>query len=111
MGIGAILMLIIGILWQGLPPLSLKSIGIIVLLASVNTALSFTLWNYTQQTLTATESTIINNTMLVQIAILAWIFLGERQSMYEVIGLALVSLGAVIVQLKINKSGKAGNTE
>jgi drug/metabolite transporter (DMT)-like permease len=106
MGIGAALMLSIGILWQGLPPLSWKSIGIIVLLASVNTALSFTLWNYTQQTLTATESSIINNTMLVQIAILAWIFLGEKQSTNGLIGLALVTLGAVIVQLKINKSGR-----
>jgi len=107
MGIGAVLMLGIGILWQGLPPLSLKSIGIIVLLASVNTALCFTLWNYTQQTLTATESSIINNTMLVQIAILAWIFLGEKQSINGIIGLAMVTLGAVIVQIKINKSGRA----
>jgi drug/metabolite transporter (DMT)-like permease len=110
MGIGAVLMLGIGILWQGLPPLSLKSIGIIVLLASVNTALSFTLWNYTQQTLTATESVIINNTMLVQIAILAWVFLGEKQSVNGLIGLAMVTLGAVIVQLKINKTGRAEKT-
>lgn len=110
MGIGAALMLVIGILWQGLPPLSLQNIGIIVLLASINTALCFTLWNYTQQTLTATESTIINNTMLVQIAILAWVFLGEKQSTNGLIGLALVTVGAIIVQVKINKSGKAGNT-
>lgn len=106
MGIGALLMLGIGILWQGLPRLSLQSIGIIVLLASINTALCFTLWNYSQQTLTATESSIINNTMLVQIAILAWIFLGEKQSINGIIGLILVTLGAVIVQLKVNKSGK-----
>jgi len=106
MGVGAVLMLIIGVLWQGFPPLSLKSIGIIVLLASVNTALAFTLWNYSQQTLGATEASVINNTMLVHIAILAWIFLGEKQSINGIIGLALVTLGAVIVQIKINKSGR-----
>lgn len=111
MGIGAILMLGAGILWQGLPPLSLQSIGIIILLASINTALCFTLWNYTQQTLTATESSIINNTMLVQIAILAWIFLGEKQSTKGIIGLVLVTIGAVIVQIKVNKSGKVLKTE
>jgi len=110
MGIGAALMLGIGILWQGLPPLSLQSIGIIVLLASINTALCFTLWNYTQQTLTATESTIINSTMLVQVAILAWIFLGENQSINGIIGLVMVALGAVIVQIKINKSGRGIKT-
>jgi drug/metabolite transporter (DMT)-like permease len=103
--IGSLLMLGGGILWQGLPPLSLKSIGIIVLLASVNTALSFTLWNYTQQTLSATESSIINNTMLVHVTILTWIFLGENQNMRQIIGLILVTIGAVIVQLKLNKSG------
>jgi drug/metabolite transporter (DMT)-like permease len=106
MGIGAFLMLGGGILWQGLPPLSIQNIGIIILLASINTALCFTLWNYTQQTLTATESSIINNTMLVQIAILAWIFLGEKQSTNGIIGLILVTIGAVIVQIKVNKSGK-----
>jgi drug/metabolite transporter (DMT)-like permease len=106
MGIGAILMLVIGILWQGLPPLSLKSIGIIVLLASVNTALCFTLWNYSQQTLTATESSIINNTMLVQIAILAWVFLGEKQGINGIIGLVMITIGALVVQIRINKSGK-----
>jgi drug/metabolite transporter (DMT)-like permease len=105
-GIGSLIMLGGGILWQGLPTLSLKSIGIIVLLASVNTALSFTLWNYTQQTLSATESSIINNTMLVQVAILTWIFLGESQSPMQIIGLILVTIGAVIVQIKLNKSGK-----
>jgi drug/metabolite transporter (DMT)-like permease len=111
MGIGAFLMLGVGILWQGLPPLSIQNIGIIILLASINTALCFTLWNYTQQTLTATESSIINNTMLVQIAVLAWIFLGEKQSTNGIIGLILVTIGAVIVQIKVNKSGKVLKTK
>lgn len=111
MGIGAFLMLGVGILWQGLPSLSLQNIGIIILLASINTALCFTLWNYTQQTLTATESSIINNTMLVQIAVLAWIFLGEKQSNNGIIGLILVTAGAIIVQIKVNKSGKAPKPE
>ncbi len=106
MGIGALLMLGTGILWQGIPRISLQSVLIIFILASTNTALCFTLWNYTQQTLTATESSIINSTMLVQIAVLARIFLEEKHSMNGVFGLILVTIGAVIVQIKANKSNK-----
>ncbi len=100
MTIGAVLMLVTGIAWQGLPALSAQSIWIIAILAVVNTAVCFSLWNYTQQTLLATESTIINNTMLVHISILAWIFLGEKQSFFGVIGLAIALVGAVLVQIR-----------
>jgi drug/metabolite transporter (DMT)-like permease len=106
MSIGAILMLATGIVWQGIPALSIKSIGIIVLLGVVNTAFCFTLWNYTLQTLTATESSIINNAMLVQIAILAWIFLGEKQSGRGIIGLGFALLGAIVVQIRFRKKIK-----
>jgi multidrug transporter EmrE-like cation transporter len=65
----------------------------------VNTALAFTLWNKSLQTLTAVESSIINGTMLPQIAILAWIFLDEPLGSRQIAGLALVAAGTLIVQL------------
>ena len=68
-------------------------------LAIVNTAVAFTLWNRTLRNLTAIESTLINNTMLVQIAVLAWIFLGEPINAGEGVGLTLAVLGVVLVQL------------
>jgi len=52
------------------------------------------------RTLTAMESSIINGTMLIQIAILAWIFLGEGISLQEIIGMAVAAAGAVLVQLR-----------
>ena len=55
------------------------------------------------RTLTAMESSIINGTMLIQIAILARIFLGEGITLQEIIGMALAATGAVIVQLRIRK--------
>jgi drug/metabolite transporter (DMT)-like permease len=100
MGIGSAVMLAAGIAFQGLPALSAQSWLIIVWLAVVNTALAFTLWNLTQRTLSAIETSIINNTMLIQIAILAWIFLGERLSARAIVGLALAALGTLIVQLR-----------
>lgn len=99
MGIGAILLLGTGLAVQGLPPLSWSSWAIIGWLAVVNTAMAFTLWNITLRTLTAVESSIINNTMLVQIAVLAWLFLGEQLSLNNVIGLVLATVGVLIVQV------------
>jgi drug/metabolite transporter (DMT)-like permease len=98
MGIGALLLLATGVAYQGFPPLSWQSWAIIGWLALVNTAFAFTLWNQTLRTLSAVESSIINNTMLVQIALLAWVFLGERLTPQEIGGLVLAALGALFVQ-------------
>ena len=102
MGVGAVLLLIVGVLTQGFGKLDLQSWLLIAWLAIVNTALAFTLWNHTLQTLAAVESSIINSLMMPQIAILAFVFLGEVLSGKEIIGLVLVSLGVLIVQLKRN---------
>ena len=100
MTIGAVLMLSTGLATQGMPKFSLASWGAILWMALVNTAVAFTLWNYTQRSLQAMETTIINNTMTVQIAILGWIFSGESLTALEIGGVILVSLGAVLVQLR-----------
>ncbi|MFW5940392.1 MAG: DMT family transporter [Chloroflexota bacterium] len=100
MGIGSLILLVSGTALQGLPALSARSWLIIGVLALVNTAFAFTLWNHTLRTLSAMESSIINNTMLIQIAILAWIFLGERLVMVQIAGLALAAIGILLVQLR-----------
>jgi drug/metabolite transporter (DMT)-like permease len=46
------------------------------------------------------ESSIINSLMMPQIAILAFLFLGESLTVKEIVGLVLVSLGVVVVQLQ-----------
>ena len=66
----------------------------------VNTALAFTLWNDTLRVLSAMESSIINNTMLFQIALLAWLFLGEPLTWHVVLGMVLAALGTLLVQLR-----------
>jgi drug/metabolite transporter (DMT)-like permease len=100
MGVGGVLMLGIGILAQGFGALTLAGWAIIGWLALVNTALAFTLWNKSLQTLTAVESSIINGTMLPQIAVLAWLFLDEPLGLKQIIGLCLVAAGTLIVQLR-----------
>jgi drug/metabolite transporter (DMT)-like permease len=105
MGVGAFVLLTIGIRFQGLPQLTLTNWAIIAWLAVVNTAFAFTLWNHTLRTLSAMESSIINNSMLIQIPILAVIFLGERINLKEIIGLVVAGLGTVIVQLARRDKG------
>jgi drug/metabolite transporter (DMT)-like permease len=100
MGVGAILLLIAGISTQGLPYLSPLHWAIVAWLAIVNTAFAFTLWNHTLRTLSAIESSIINSTMLIQIAILAWLFLGEGLTWQKIIGIFFAGLGALVVQLR-----------
>jgi drug/metabolite transporter (DMT)-like permease len=100
MGSGAIVLLAVGTFVQGFPRLNPTHWAIIGWLAVVNTAIAFTLWNHTLRTLGAMQSSIINSTMLVQIAILAWLFLGEQFTWQEGIGMALAGFGALIVQLR-----------
>jgi drug/metabolite transporter (DMT)-like permease len=103
MGIGSILLLVISIILQGFPPISFQNILNLLWLAVINTALAFTIWNYTLRTLSAMESSIINGTMLIQIAVLAWIFLGEVITLQEGIGMLIAALGALLVQLRFRK--------
>lgn len=111
LGVGAFVLVIAGWAFQGVPHLQLKDWLIIAWLAVVNTALAFTLWNHTLRTLAAVESSIINNTMLIQIAILAWVFLGERITLQQGIGMILAGLGALIVQLRGSRGAVEGIVE
>jgi drug/metabolite transporter (DMT)-like permease len=99
MGIGSILLLAVGVAIEPLPTFSWRGWAIVLWLAVVNTAVAFTLWNHTLRRLAAVESAAINNTMMVQIAILAWIFLGESLGAREIGGLALALGGILVVQL------------
>jgi drug/metabolite transporter (DMT)-like permease len=100
MGIGGLVLLAAGIIFQGFPSLSLMNWGIILWLAVVNSAFAFTLWNHTLRTLSAMESTLINNTMLIQIPILAWLFLDEDPTGLEILGMILAGAGILVVQLR-----------
>lgn len=100
MGVGAVVMLVLGLAIEGWPSISLRSWAVILWLAVVNSALAFTLWNRSLVVLSAVESSVINNTMLIQIAVLAWLFLGERPTPVQVGGLVVATLGVVLVQVK-----------
>jgi drug/metabolite transporter (DMT)-like permease len=98
MAVGAAILIVTGLIVEGFPVISSRAWLIVVWLAVVNTALAFTLWNLSLRRMSALESAAINNTMLIQIAILAWIFLDEPLGLGEVFGIALVSVGILLTQ-------------
>jgi drug/metabolite transporter (DMT)-like permease len=99
MVVGGAVLLVVGVALEGFPSLTLSGWLIVVWLAVVNTAIAFTIWNHTLRTLTAVESSVVNNTMTVQIAVLAMVFLGEAVTPIQVLGLLLAAFGAAAVQI------------
>ncbi len=93
MGVGAAALVVAGLIVEGVPEVSARAWWIIIWLAVVNTAFAFTLWNRSLVSLGALESAGINNTMLIQIALLGWAFLGEPLGWPELLGIAAVSTG------------------
>jgi drug/metabolite transporter (DMT)-like permease len=101
-GFGSIFLLLGGIAIQGMPVLNIQGWLIVGWLAAINTALAFTLWNTALRELKAVEANTINNTMLIQIALLAAIFLSEPLSLRQWLAIAVVAIGVWLVQLRKN---------
>ena len=100
MSVGAVVLLAVGLAIEGPPTVTSRAVVSIAWLGVVNTAFAFTLWNRTLQYLSATESSVINNTMLIQIALLAWMFLDEAPDALQVAGILVVSAGTVLATVR-----------
>lgn len=107
MGIGAATLLISALAGEGLPSVTLQGWSIIIWLSLVNTALAFYLWNHALKGLRAYELSVLQNTMLVQIAVLASIFLGEEMTVNKIFGIVLVLLGITLVQIRRRQQDRA----
>jgi drug/metabolite transporter (DMT)-like permease len=98
MTIGAVVLLAAGVGAEGWRALPGQAVAIIAWLAVINTAVAFTLWNFSLRHLTAGESSVVNNAMLPQIGLLGWVFLGQAPGPWQWAGMLLVSAGVVIGQ-------------
>jgi len=97
---GTVLLLAAAFIFEGFTAVTASGWWIILWLGVVNTALAFFMWNRAMAKLEAFEISVLQNTMLIQIAVLAWVFLGERFTVAKVPAMALVFVGALIVQLR-----------
>jgi drug/metabolite transporter (DMT)-like permease len=96
MTIGATVLLTAGAGVEGLPALTPGAIAMIAWLAVINTAVAFTVWNFSLRHLTANTSSVVNNAMLPQIGLLGWMFLGEAPGPWQWAGMILVSAGVAV---------------
>jgi len=99
MGIGALLTLLVGVGVEGIPPISGSNWLLVGWLAVVNSALAFTIWNRSLQTLSAVESSMIYSSIIPLIAVQAWWLLGEPMTPKIILGIVLVCLGVLLVQI------------
>ena len=105
MGIGSVALLAWGLISEPWPQFNAQSLTFLLIMVVINTAFAFYLWNKALKGLQATEASIINNTIILQIALLAWIFLGEKLEPLDILGIGLAFAGALIVQLPNRQSG------
>lgn len=98
MGIGSSLLLVVSLAAETFPRLSWGSVLLLGWLALVNTAFAFTLWNRVLRTLTALEGGVIANAQIVEVAVLAWIVLGEGMGAQRILAALIILLGVTLVQ-------------
>jgi drug/metabolite transporter (DMT)-like permease len=108
LAIGGGFLLLIAFPLEGMPLLSTKSVGIVLWLAIVNTALAYVLYNHSLQILTALEMNVMLNLTPLGTALLAWWLLGERLGFVQIIGMVVMIIGVIFVQrTQNNQSEKA----
>ena len=99
MSIGALFLLMFGLITEPLAGLSLTAWIYILWLAVANTALAFWLWNKAMRVLRAIDMTLINSMMMPQIVILSIIFLNEYPNLLDWIGLIILAISVAAVQV------------
>lgn len=98
LAIGGGLSLLVALWLEGLPAASGMGWGIVLWLALVNTAIAYVLYNHSLQELTALEMTVLMNLSPFVTALMAWWLLGEQLSARQLVGMAIVVAGVIIVQ-------------
>ena len=98
--VGGVTLLTFGLIVEGFPSITVHAAVLLAWLSIVNTGLAFTLWNKSLGKLSATTTSTLHNTMLVQIGILSWVFLDEQLTGINVLGLVLATTGAIVAARK-----------
>lgn len=99
MTVGGFTTLALALALEGIPAFSLRGWALIIWLAAINTALTYTLWTHTQRTLRAVEASVLSDLTVILIAVLGWLVLDESLGPVQVAGLLLAVGGVFLVQL------------
>lgn len=103
LAIGGGLLLAIAVPLEGLPSASLRTWGLILFLATINTALGYVLYNHALQSLQAFELNVLLNLAPIWTALLGWVLLDEILNSKQWAGIFVVMTGVVLVQKRNHK--------
>ena len=108
-GGGALLMLAAAL--EGLPRLPLQTWGIILGLALINTLAAYLLFNHALKYMRAGEANILLNMTPAATALIAWRALGDLLTGMQMVGIAVVIVGATLAQNRKRISGGASDQD
>ena len=109
MGVGVAGMVVLTAASGQYAPLTIGGALTVVWLATANTAFAFVLWNWSLKAIPAYEMTILQDLMLIEIALFAFFFLGESVTPVMAGGMGLVVAGVLVVQLKGRARSEGGH--
>jgi drug/metabolite transporter (DMT)-like permease len=98
LAIGGGALLAMAIPLEGLPHLTVSGVGIVLLLALVNTSVAYLLYNHALQSLTALQMNLVLNLSPFVTALLAASILGERLALVQWAGMAVAAAGVALAQ-------------
>ncbi len=110
LALGGVITLLIAIPLEGLPSAPLSSWGLILILAVLNTATAYLLYNHALQILTAFQMNIALSLTPVWTAIFGFFLLDERLKTLQIFGIAVLVAGVMLVQVK-KKSSSPQSTQ
>ncbi len=97
---GSLVMLLIGLLLEGLPVITGRLLLILVYLSGISGALGFFMWTKSQAALSAFESSSVNNLMLIEIALLDLLVFRRSFSIVQAAAVLIVFCSVLWIQLK-----------
>jgi drug/metabolite transporter (DMT)-like permease len=97
-GIGSTVLLMVGVVADPTPVFSGLSIGLLLWLGIINTALAFTVWNLALRTLRALEAGVIATAQVIEVTLMAWLFLREPLGWHTLLAALLILAGVILVQ-------------
>ncbi len=103
LAIGGGSLLAIALPLEGIPSASLQTWSLVLVLAAVNTALGYVLYNHSLQLLQAFEMNVLLNLSPVWTALLGWMLLGEILTSPQWAGMFVVLMGVMLVQRRNDK--------
>ena len=96
--VGAVIMLCAGLITEGLPVFTLRLMLILLYLGLISGALGFYLWTWSQKELTAFERSNINNLMLIEIALMDFLFFQRSFSAIQIVAIVVVFGSILFIQ-------------